>query len=180
MAEGVWDLKDRLEKLDCGSGLEVRVGNIGQVVQNIVDWYSDERYGDKSDHAEVTGIWMTSDIGTEEKTDESHTRSIAEKSNIEFKLWKDDKYYVDEFVPAIIGYQPSFNVFTDSIIAMTFPSARTHCLISRMSTHLSEKLSNLSALSPEISCQPLLNFHHCLQIFRLSTALSKSLATSMD
>lgn len=97
IAEGVWDLKKRLESLGCGSGLEIRVGTIGDVVSNILDWYSreDEKDGTKG---EITEIWMAEEFATEEKNDENAVKKIAEKHNVNFKLWQDEKYYIDESV----------------------------------------------------------------------------------
>ncbi|KAI0588938.1 PhrB Deoxyribodipyrimidine photolyase [Pyrenophora tritici-repentis] len=37
IADGVWDLKNKLADLDCGSGLEQRVGKITEVVSDILD-----------------------------------------------------------------------------------------------------------------------------------------------
>lgn len=97
-AEGVWGLKQRLDGLGCGSGLEVRVGMIGEVVEHMLDWYSQgkDEAGDK--RADVAGIWMTNEEGTEEKHDEMEVKKIAEQSGVAFKVWDDVKYYIDECV----------------------------------------------------------------------------------
>lgn len=95
MAEGVWDLKERLESLECESGLEVRAGMIGEVVENMLEWYAGDASGRR---AEVAGIWITGEEGTEEKDDEADLKRIAEKRGVEFKVWQDDKYYIDECV----------------------------------------------------------------------------------
>jgi deoxyribodipyrimidine photo-lyase len=94
IAEGVWDLKTKLEGLGCGSGLEMRVGRIGDIVSSILAWYSQDR-GNKG---EITGVWMTDDDGTEEKNDEKIVRRIAEEHKVDFKVWNDEKYYIDECV----------------------------------------------------------------------------------
>ncbi|KAF1851782.1 cryptochrome DASH [Cucurbitaria berberidis CBS 394.84] len=95
IAEGVWDLKRRLESLECGSGLEIRVGRVGDVVSDILDWYS--KNCDNGDNkAEITGICMTGDDGTEEKDDENIVKDIAEKHNVDFEVWEDEKFYVDD------------------------------------------------------------------------------------
>lgn len=97
IAEGVWDLKRKLESLECGSGLETRVGRVGDVVSHILDWYSKD--GDKADNkAKVTGIYMTDDDGIEEKDDVGIVRKIAGQHNVDFKVWADEKYYIDECV----------------------------------------------------------------------------------
>lgn len=97
IAEGVWDLKKRLEGLGCGSGLEIRAGRIGDVVSSILDGYS--KVGSKDgNNAEISEIWMTSDHGTEEKKDEDAVAKIAKKNGVGFKVWEDEKFYIDECV----------------------------------------------------------------------------------
>lgn len=99
IAEGVWDLKKKLEGLECDSGLEMRVGRVGDVVSDILKWYSK----DSESRGEVTGVWMTDDDGTEEKYDEGILKKLAEKHKINFKVWEDEKYYVDEYVVPILA-----------------------------------------------------------------------------
>jgi deoxyribodipyrimidine photo-lyase len=90
MAEGVWDLKEKLESLGCGSGLELRVGRIEEVVEHMLDEIID---GDQMD---VAGVWMTSQEGTEEKCSRQRIKNITAQRDIDFKLWEDVKYYIDE------------------------------------------------------------------------------------
>lgn len=91
IAEGVWDLKQRLEKLQCGSGLEIRVGMVEDVVRGIL-----EGYAQRDSKSRVSGIWMTSDEGTEEKDDERAVERLANEYKVGFKSWQDEKYFVDE------------------------------------------------------------------------------------
>lgn len=93
IGEGAWDLKKRLEGLRCGSGLELRVGRVADVVSNILEWYSQN-----NEKGQITGLWMTDDDGTEEKDDEKHIRKLTEQHKVDFKVWADAKYYVDEYV----------------------------------------------------------------------------------
>lgn len=97
IGEGVWDLKQRLEGLDCGSGLEMRVGMVDDVVRDILKSYSKFPETDGS-KPQITGIWMTHDDGTEEIDDEKAVGKIAVEHNIPFKVWEDEKFYVDECV----------------------------------------------------------------------------------
>lgn len=97
-AEGVWDVKEKLENLGSGSGLQIRVGKIGEVVEHILQWYAEEKDAGRST-TEVAGVCMTSEEGTEEKDDEADVRRAAKKRGVNFKLWTDEKYYVDELVP---------------------------------------------------------------------------------
>jgi deoxyribodipyrimidine photo-lyase len=97
IGEGVWDLKQQLEGLYCGSGLEMRVGMVEDVVRDIVESYS-QSSGKDENNPQITGIWMTGDEGTEEKDDEKAVEKIAAKHDIPFKVWVDEKFYIDECV----------------------------------------------------------------------------------
>jgi len=90
IAESVWDLKKDLEK--AGSGLAIRVGHFQDVVKSILDAFRDR------DDIEVHGLWMTREEGWEEKQQERHVERVLEAEEIQFKLWKDEKYFVDESV----------------------------------------------------------------------------------
>lgn len=96
MAESVWDLKKSLEGID--SGLEIRVGMLGQVVQDMLDAF-------RRTDSEVFGVWMTAEEGVEEKREERDVRKVVEADGKQFKLWVDEKYYIDEYVrtPFCIG-----------------------------------------------------------------------------
>jgi deoxyribodipyrimidine photo-lyase len=100
MAEGVWDLKEKLQNLGCGSDLQIRVGKPGDVVEHILQWYTDEKKADRS-NVDVAGIWMTVDEGIEEKEDEANVRRIATERDLPLKVWADEKYYIDRFVPSV-------------------------------------------------------------------------------
>lgn len=97
VAEGVWDLKQNLESLGCGSGLVMRAGTVDDVVSDILDWYSKGDVG-KEENAKVTGIYMTNEDGPEELDDMNIVKKIAEKHNVDFEVWEDEKYFVDECV----------------------------------------------------------------------------------
>lgn len=87
LAESVWDVKKSLENI--GSGLEIRVGMLQDVVRQVLDGFKD---GD----AEVMGLWMTAEPGVEEKREERAVRKEVERHDKQFKLWADEKYFVDE------------------------------------------------------------------------------------
>lgn len=87
LAESVWDCKQHLEVL--GSGLEIRVGMLGDVVRDMIARL-------KTDGSGVAAVWMTEEEGIEEKREEREVRNAAEGAGAEFKLWKDVKYFVDE------------------------------------------------------------------------------------
>ncbi|KAL8763159.1 MAG: hypothetical protein Q9184_000962 [Pyrenodesmia sp. 2 TL-2023] len=87
LAESVWDVKKGLGKI--GSGLEIRVGMAGQVIGEILDAF-------KQADTEIAGVWMTEEEGVEEKREERDVRQAAESAQTEFKLWVDEKYYIDD------------------------------------------------------------------------------------
>ena len=87
LAESVWDLKNSLHNV--GSGLEIRVGMVGQVIRELLDAF-------KKESAEVTGVWMTAEEGVEEKREERDVKQAAARAGTEFRLWTDEKYYVDD------------------------------------------------------------------------------------
>ena len=45
---------------------------------------------------DVVGVWMTGDEGIEEKEQEATIQKLTEGQGKEFRLFKDEKYYVDE------------------------------------------------------------------------------------
>lgn len=92
LAETVWDLKKSLEGVK--SGLEVRVGMVGDVLSDVLKKYKEMREG-----GEVVDVWMTGEEGVEEKREENEVRRVAEEFNVGFKLWQDEKYFIDEYVP---------------------------------------------------------------------------------
>lgn len=92
LAESVWDLKKSLG--NAGSGLEIRVGTAGQVVRDLLAAFEKE-------NTEVAGVWMTNEEGVEEKIEERDVRKAVQQARTEFKLWTDEKYYIDEQVQLI-------------------------------------------------------------------------------
>ncbi|CAD6587405.1 MAG: hypothetical protein ASARMPREDX12_002833 [Alectoria sarmentosa] len=87
LAESVWDLKRSLH--NTGSDLEIRVGLAGQVIQELLIAF-------KKNSAEVVAVWMTDEEGVEEKREVRDVKEAAERAGTEFKLWNDEKYYVDD------------------------------------------------------------------------------------
>ena len=84
ISESVWDLKESLEKL--GSGLCIRVGMVNEVISRLL-----EESGLK-----VGGVWMTGEEGVEERREERDVKRICEQCGVNFKLWVDEKYLLDE------------------------------------------------------------------------------------
>ncbi|KAI9809279.1 MAG: hypothetical protein M1825_002570 [Sarcosagium campestre] len=89
LAESVWDLKSHLE--DVGSGLAIRVGMVGDVISNLL-----RDFKEKSLDTKVVGVWMTGEEGVEEKREEREVKAIAQNAGVQFKLWADEKYFIDD------------------------------------------------------------------------------------
>lgn len=114
IAESVWDLKKNLEAV--GSGLEIRVGMMGEVVEKLLqEW----REGD------VHGVWMTGEEGVEEKREERDVERAVRRAGKEFKLWRDEKYFVDECVCCSLLAPERDDLHTDNSIAAAIYRSRT-------------------------------------------------------
>ena len=90
LAESVFDLRKSLQ--DAGCGLEIRVGMIQDVVKGLLNTYEEEK-----SQGEVISVWMTSEEGVEEKREERAVQSEVENHGKEFRLWQDEKYFIDEY-----------------------------------------------------------------------------------
>lgn len=89
IAESVWEVKKGLQALN--SDLVIRVGMMSDVVRQVLDGF-EEQGGD----AEVHGLWMTEEVAVEEKREERAIRKEMDKRGKEFKVFIDEKYFVDE------------------------------------------------------------------------------------
>jgi deoxyribodipyrimidine photo-lyase len=85
LAESVWDLKQELENV--GSGLFLRVGMVGEVVKKFLE---------ETKSVKIGAVWMTDEEGVEEKREKRDIKQACEAAGVEFKLWVDEKYLVDE------------------------------------------------------------------------------------
>jgi deoxyribodipyrimidine photo-lyase len=93
LAESLWDLKCDLERVQ--STLVLRVGPPVDAIQRAIDEI--EKEGD----GEVVGVWMTAEEGSEEKKEERDVAKLLSRCQKLFKLWTDEKYFVDEYVPSL-------------------------------------------------------------------------------
>ncbi|KAL5353250.1 hypothetical protein ACLOAV_001286 [Pseudogymnoascus australis] len=91
IAESVWELKGVLGNV--GSGLEVRVGMLSDVLKDLLVDFKGNGEG-----VNIGAVWMTAEEGVEEKLDEKDCKTICDVAGVNFKLWKDEKYFVDEYV----------------------------------------------------------------------------------
>jgi len=90
LAESLWDLKETLK--EAGSGLEARVGMVGEVIGKLLEGIAKEKESD----VKICGVWMTEEEGGEEKKEERDVRKACEEAGVEFKLFADEKYFIDE------------------------------------------------------------------------------------
>lgn len=104
LAEAVWDLKQSLERFD--SGLLIRAGMVGDVIRDLAQ-------GLATNGHQVAAVWMTSHEGTEEKSEEKVVASVCHEAGAEFKLWADEKYFVDDHAINLTSLEELPNVFTD-------------------------------------------------------------------
>ncbi|KAG6101432.1 hypothetical protein E4U30_002105 [Claviceps sp. LM220 group G6] len=103
LAESVWNLKTTLEEL--GSGMLIRVGSTKDVVEHLI--------GEMKDTAtSVNSVWMTEELSMEEKEEQEAMASLCSKRDIDFKIWKDEKYLVDDRDTGLAGPEDLPDVFT--------------------------------------------------------------------
>ena len=88
LAESVWDLKEGFEKV--GSGLCIRVGMLGEVVKDMLG-----QFGEKNE-LHVKALWMVGEEGVEEAREERAVKDACRDADVEFQLWSDEKYLIDE------------------------------------------------------------------------------------
>ena len=87
LGQAVWDVKESLEAV--GSGLAIRLGTVEDAVRTLLEGFQIK--GQK-----VGAVWMTSLDGTEERKDERDVAALCEKHGTQFKLWSDEKFFIDE------------------------------------------------------------------------------------
>ncbi|KAB5560128.1 putative cryptochrome [Coniochaeta sp. 2T2.1] len=87
IAETVWDLKSSLE--DLGSGLVLRAGDHARVVSSLVKGFRKNLY-------KVGAVWITGLVGSEEVGQERAVSEACKSLDVDFKLWSDEKYFIDD------------------------------------------------------------------------------------
>jgi deoxyribodipyrimidine photo-lyase len=92
LAESVWDLKQSLQNI--GSDLCIRAGQPSEMVKEVFEHL--ENFKSQGGPPEIVAVWMMGDETSEEKSDETKIRSVVEKYGKEFRIFKDEKYFIDE------------------------------------------------------------------------------------
>lgn len=88
--ESIQDMKKSLESL--GSGLAIRVGMVPDVVENALLGLEEQGY-------HVGAIWAFEEDGDEEGHDQNVMKDMCERRQVDFRVWPDEKHFVDEYVP---------------------------------------------------------------------------------
>lgn len=89
IAESVWDLKHDLQNVN--SGLTIRVGTLKDAIRSLLKGFANSQ-GDGA----ATAVWMTAEEGVEEKREERDVKRLCGEFGADFKLWGDEKYFIDE------------------------------------------------------------------------------------
>ena len=87
-AESVWDVKKSLN--DVGSALCIRVGMVGEVVQELL-----RRINERNDTT-VAAVWMVGEEAGEEMRDEEDVKAACAEADVKCTIWTDEKYLIDE------------------------------------------------------------------------------------
>ncbi|KAK2593633.1 hypothetical protein QQS21_008681 [Conoideocrella luteorostrata] len=103
LAETVWNLKSNLEAV--GSDLAIRVGSIKDVLDHLIGEFSHSGIS-------VDGVWMTEELSWEELEEQKSIGAVCSERDIDFKIWKDEKYFVDDRDTGLAGAGDLPDVFT--------------------------------------------------------------------
>lgn len=87
LAQSVWDLKQNLQ--DLNSGLVVRVGKTADVLKHFIANLD----GDKH---KVGAVLMHEEPSPEEITEQDEIAGVCSENDVDFRLWTDEKYFIDE------------------------------------------------------------------------------------
>ncbi|KAI1457293.1 cryptochrome [Annulohypoxylon moriforme] len=103
IAQSVWNLKGNLEKL--GNDLTIRIGPYDEVLKKLVE-------GLRQNELNVGGVWTIGEEGTEEKRDETAISETCSSLSIDFRIWVDEKYFIDDRNLQLDASQDLPDVFT--------------------------------------------------------------------
>lgn len=80
-------MKQSLESLD--SGLLIRVGSFQDVLDSTIKSLT-------KSGVHVSAVWMTEEHSFEEIEEQETVSSVCSDHGVDFRLWPDEKYFVDE------------------------------------------------------------------------------------
>ncbi|KAL0260460.1 hypothetical protein SLS55_004149 [Diplodia seriata] len=115
LAESIWELKDSLGKI--GSDLVIRVGMVGDVLHDLLSKYGNSEAVSRENSGtggsgRISAIWMTAEEGVEEKREERDARKAAQAHGVDFKLWTDEKFFIDDRDLPFSGIEELPDVYT--------------------------------------------------------------------
>ncbi|RYP06012.1 hypothetical protein DL764_003429 [Monosporascus ibericus] len=87
IAKTVWNLKENLEKL--GSDLTIRAGALETVLRSVIVKLREKQFN-------IGAVWMVEEEGDEEKKNEAALAEVCSKAGIDFHVWLDEKYFIDD------------------------------------------------------------------------------------
>ncbi|VUC20797.1 unnamed protein product [Clonostachys rosea] len=87
LAQSVWDVKQSLENLD--SGLLIRVGSFQDVLDSTIKSLT-------KSGVRVSAVWMTEEHSSEEVEEQESVSSVCSDHGVDFRLWPDEKYFIDD------------------------------------------------------------------------------------
>ncbi|OTB03984.1 hypothetical protein M426DRAFT_23301 [Hypoxylon sp. CI-4A] len=87
IAESIWNLRENLEKI--GGSLTIRIGPYDEVLKSLVA-------GLRESDFKVGGVWTIGEEGYEEKQDERALSKACSSLNVDFQVWVDEKYFIDD------------------------------------------------------------------------------------
>lgn len=87
IAQSVWNLKQSLQTL--GNDLCIRAGHFDDTLETLLKGFADKKQ-------KVGAVWMTAEEAVEEKRDERDIAHLCSVHGVDWKLWQDEKYFVDE------------------------------------------------------------------------------------
>jgi len=147
LAESVWDLKKSLEC--AGSGLTIRVGPLEDVIKGIFAYFEGKRTVD------IYGVWMTGEVAFEELQEERKVRRIVEEHGKEFRLFPDEKFFVDEYDNIPLLLCSGLHSLVETSLSKISKSSLTYLQHSaNRSNHYARALANHSRNHK--------SYHHCL------------------
>lgn len=103
LAQSVWDLKTGLEEVD--SGLVLRVGAPQDVLRSVLKHFKDSQ-------EQVGAVWMTEEKSSEEIDEQKALAAVCAEHDVDFKLWLDEKYFIDDRDTGLKTPQALPDIFT--------------------------------------------------------------------
>ncbi|KAF5003695.1 hypothetical protein FDECE_9780 [Fusarium decemcellulare] len=102
-AQCIWDLKNSLKDLD--SDLVLHIGSFSDVARQVIQALSENQHA-------VDAVWMTEEVSSEEVDDQNAVAAVCSEHSVDFKLWRDEKYFIDDLDTGLNNPKELPDVFT--------------------------------------------------------------------